>query len=189
MYLPWPIAYHDSSAGPQTGKRVFSWNSWLKPRFSNSRDLGGHFLLYESSGNQFPTHFVTKTCKKPFKMKISNSSRQFPRVYRGFPTLSNPSRGSSMMSEGSQPVAPTLHVKKKLITECREKSDHRVPRKKCMSRKKCRSFLFHKKRWLVIDDWWLIIDHGWLMIDNWWLMTDDWWLMIDEWWVMIDDWW
>ena len=109
---------------------------WLKPRFSNSRDLGGHFLLYESSGNLFPTDLVTKTCKQTLKMKVSNSSRQFPRVYRGFPTLSNPSRGSSMMSEGSQPVAPTLHVKKKLITECREKSDHRVPRKKCMSRKK-----------------------------------------------------
>ena len=35
-----------------------------------------------------------------------------------------------MMSEGSQPVAPTLHVKKKLITERREKSGRRVPRKK-----------------------------------------------------------
>ena len=145
------------------------------------------------------TDLVTKTCKKPVKMKVSNSSRQFPRVYRGFPTLSNPPWGSSMMSEGSQPVAPTLHVKKKLITECREKSDHRVPRKKCMSRKKrihvnkkeahtCQEKSDHsvarKNWWLMSADYWLIIDHWWLMINNWWLMTDDWWLMIDDWYNM-----
>ena len=116
------------------------------------------------------TDLVTKTCKKSVKMKVPNSSRQFPRVYRGFPTLSNPSRGSSMMSEGSQPVAPTLHVKKKLITECREKSDHRVPRKKCMSRKK----RIHVKK-KVITAWRekLMTDECWLLIDHWSLMIDD----------------
>ena len=133
------------------------------------------FLPSESSWNLFPTYFVTKTWKISAKMKVSNSSRHLPRVYRVLPTLSNPSRGSSMMSEGSQPVAQTLHAcQEKLITECRQKIAHRVSA---------------QNWWLVIDDWWLIIDHGWLMIDNWWLMTDDWWLMIDEWWVMIDDWW
>ena len=106
------------------GSPGFSWNFWPKAQFSNSRNLGGNFLLYESSRNLFPTDFVTKTCKKPLKMKVSNSSRQFPRVYRGFPTLSNPSRGSSMMSKGSQPVAPTLHA-------CQEKTDHRVSAKNC----------------------------------------------------------
>ena len=116
------------------------------------------------------TDLVAKTCKKSVKMKVSNSSRQFPRVYRGFPTLSNPSRGSSMMSEGSQPVAPTLHVKKKLITECREKSDHRVPRKKCMSRKK----RIHVKK-KVITAWRekLMTNECWLLIDHWSLMIDD----------------
>ena len=100
----------------------YSWNVWPKPRFSNSRDLGGHFLLYESSRNLFPTDFVTKTCKQSLKMKVSNSFRHLPRVYQRFPTVSNPPRGSSMMSEGSQLVAPTLHARQeKLITECRQK--------------------------------------------------------------------
>ena len=102
-----------------------------------------------------------------------------PDTYRGFTECS---RRFPILPEGLQwcPKVPSLlprrcmHVKKKLITECRQKIAHRV------------SAL---NWWLVIDDWWLIIDHGWLMIDNWWLMTDDWWLMIDEWWVMIDDWW
>ena len=129
-------------------------------------------------------------------MKVSNSSRQFPRVYRGFPTLSNPPWGSSMMSEGSQPVAPTLHVKKKLITECREKSDHRAPRKKCMSRKKrihvnkkeahtCQEKMITAWR-EKIDDWWVLTIDWSLIIDDWWLIIDDWWLMIDDWWLMTD---
>ena len=71
-----------------------------------------------------------------YKICQNEGFQQLPRVYQGFPTVSNPPRGSSMMSEGSQPVAPTLHVKKKLITKRREKSDRRVPRNKCMSRKK-----------------------------------------------------
>ena len=133
------------------GSPGFSWNFWLKPRFSNSRDLGGHFLLYESSWNLFPTDFVTKTCKKSPQIKVSNSSRQFPRVYRGFPTLSNPPRGSSMMSEGSQPVAPTLHA-------CQEKIDHRV------SAKNWSQSVGTK---LMTGNWWLMIDHWSWMIDDW----------------------
>ena len=97
------------------------------------------------------TDFVTKTCKKPVKMKVSNSSRHFPRVYRGFPTLSNPSRGSSMMSEGSQPVAQTLHA-------CQETTDHRV------SAKNCSKSVGTK---LMTSNWWLMIDHWSWMIDDW----------------------
>ena len=44
---------------------------WLKHRFSNSRDRGDHFQLYESSGNLFPTHFVTKTSKRPLMARLT----------------------------------------------------------------------------------------------------------------------
>ena len=102
------------------------------------------FLPSESSWNLFPTYFVTKTWKISAKMKVSNSSRHLPRV-------SNPSRGSSMMSEGSQPVAQTLHA-------CQEKTDHRV------SAKNCSQSVGTK---LMTSNWWLIIDQWSWMIDDW----------------------
>ena len=153
----------------------FSWNSWLKPRFSNSRDLDGH--SYQARAHETYSRPISWRKREKYLPKW-----RFPTVpdtYRGFTECS---RRFPILPEGLQwcPKVPSLlprrcmHVKKKLITECRQKIAHRVSA---------------QNWWLVIDDWWLIIDHGWLMIDNWWLMTDDWWLMIDEWWVMIDDWW
>ena len=152
------MCFNDSSAGPQTGKRRkiidFPWFfleflaktsifEFPRPRRS--------FLPSESSWNLFPTYFVTKTWKISAKMKVSNSSRHLPRVYRVLPTLSNPSRGSSMMSEGSQPVAQTLHA-------CQEKTDHRV------SAKNCSQSVGTK---LMTSNWWLMIDHWSWMIDDW----------------------
>ena len=72
------------------------------------------------------TNLVEKTCKKSVRLKVSNVFRQLPRVYRGFPTVSKDPRGSSMVSEGSQPVSPTLHTGQ-------EKSDHSVARQKLMA--------------------------------------------------------
>ena len=132
------IIYVSKNQAPRPFPNERSWN------FAS---IGG----MDTSVRPNLTDLVTKTCKKPVKMKVSNSFRNLPKVYRGFPTVSNPPRGSSMMSEGSQPVAPTLHA-------CQEKIDHRVS---------ARNWSQSVGTKLMTGNWWLMIDHWSWMIDDW----------------------
>ena len=65
-----------------------------------------------------------------YKIFQNEGFQQFPTVTEGLPRVPDGFQSSpraSMMSEGSQPVAPTLHAcQEKMITECRPKIDHRV---------------------------------------------------------------
>ena len=97
----------------------------------------------ESSGNQLLATFVPDLQRfssifEDFRRfpTISDSYQSFPTVFRVAPRLLDGlrrfpdcvpyaaciSRGSSMVSTGSQTVSPTLHT-------CQEKSDHSVARK------------------------------------------------------------